>query len=77
MTLQTEAVKRILITCRTRDLSSPLECKGSAQCSVWGEWLHLESPGAASVPELRPVQGRVWNVEGNPDTIADERQLVA
>jgi hypothetical protein len=24
------------------------------------------------VPNLRPVQGRVWNVEGLPDTIADE-----
>ena len=34
--------------------------------------LHLESPGAASVPNVRPVQGRVRNVDGNPDAIVDE-----
>jgi hypothetical protein len=37
-----------------------------------GGVLHLESPGAASVPNLRPVQGRVRNVDGKPDAIVDE-----
>src|SRR5512145_2171681 len=35
--------------------------------------LHLESPGAASVYDLRSVQGRVRNVDGNPDAMPDER----
>jgi len=33
---------------------------------------HLESPWAASVPDLRPIQGRVRNVVGNSDESADE-----
>ena len=37
-----------------------------------GDVLHLESPGTASVPVLRPIQGRVRNVDGNPDAIVDE-----
>jgi hypothetical protein len=36
-----------------------------------GGVLHLESPGAASVPGLRPVYGRVRSVAGKPDAIAD------
>ena len=34
--------------------------------------LHLENVGAAPMPILRPVQGRVGNMEGNPNAIADE-----
>jgi hypothetical protein len=42
------------------------------QLSGSGGLLHLENPGAASVPDLCPVQGRVRNVEGQPGTIVDE-----
>ena len=65
------------MTCRVARSTSTLRRIGLAFCcecgsAVSGGVLLLESPGAASVSELRPVQGRVWNVEGNPDTITDE-----
>jgi hypothetical protein len=36
-----------------------------------GGVLHLESPGSASVPDLRPVHGRVRSVAGKPNAITD------
>jgi len=33
--------------------------------------LHLKSPGSASMPDLRPVHGRVRSVAGKPNGIAD------
>jgi hypothetical protein len=37
-----------------------------------GGVLHLESPGSASVSDLRPVHGRVRSVAGKPNAIADD-----
>ena len=37
-----------------------------------GGVLDLESPGAASVPDLRTVHGRVRSMAGKPNAIADE-----
>lgn len=34
--------------------------------------LHLQSPRAAYVPDLRPVHGRVRSEAGKPTAIADE-----
>lgn len=67
------------MTCRVARLPQdlPLRIIDPVFCcdcgsSDLGGVLHLENPGAASVPTLRPVQGRVRNLEGNPNAIANE-----
>jgi len=37
-----------------------------------GGVLHLESPGSASLSNLRPVPGRVRSVAGKPNAIVDD-----
>lgn len=66
------------MTCRVARLSPDLPridlvfcCEsGSSDLKVCGT---LKSLG----PHLRPVQGRVWNVEGKPDAITEVGQPLA
>lgn len=41
MTLQTEGCEADPHHVSDYGFAIPLECKGSAQCSIWSEWLHL------------------------------------